>query len=69
MAPEYALGGIFSDKSDVFSFGILLLEIVSSKKINDFHCEEQHLGLISYVSCIHTYNLVFCLFVSSFTTL
>ncbi|XP_043808357.1 G-type lectin S-receptor-like serine/threonine-protein kinase At1g61370 [Manihot esculenta] len=48
MAPEYALGGIFSDKSDVFSFGILLLEIVSSKKINDFHCEEQHLGLISY---------------------
>ncbi|XP_021290173.1 cysteine-rich receptor-like protein kinase 10 [Herrania umbratica] len=32
MAPEYALHGQFSVKSDVFSFGILLLEIVSGKK-------------------------------------
>ncbi|KAK7262700.1 hypothetical protein RJT34_30276 [Clitoria ternatea] len=32
MAPEYAFDGIFSTKSDVFSFGILLLEIVSGKK-------------------------------------
>ncbi|KAL2475437.1 protein serine/threonine kinase [Abeliophyllum distichum] len=27
MAPEYALGGKFSEKSDVFSFGVLMLEI------------------------------------------
>ncbi|MED6111858.1 hypothetical protein PIB30_056217 [Stylosanthes scabra] len=32
MAPEYAVNGQFSIKSDVFSFGILLLEIVSGKK-------------------------------------
>ncbi|XP_027353643.1 G-type lectin S-receptor-like serine/threonine-protein kinase At4g27290 [Abrus precatorius] len=32
MAPEYAFDGIFSIKSDVFSFGVLLLEIVSGKK-------------------------------------
>ncbi|XP_060198017.1 cysteine-rich receptor-like protein kinase 15, partial [Lycium barbarum] len=32
MAPEYALYGLFSVKSDVFSFGLLLLEIVSGKK-------------------------------------
>ncbi|XP_029129150.1 G-type lectin S-receptor-like serine/threonine-protein kinase At4g27290 isoform X2 [Cajanus cajan] len=32
MAPEYAIDGLFSVKSDVFSFGILLLEIVSGKK-------------------------------------
>ncbi|RDY13530.1 Receptor-like serine/threonine-protein kinase SD1-7, partial [Mucuna pruriens] len=32
MAPEYAIDGLFSVKSDVFSFGVLLLEIVSGKK-------------------------------------
>ncbi|KAL9444245.1 hypothetical protein AB3S75_017430 [Citrus x aurantiifolia] len=32
MSPEYALEGLFSVKSDVFSFGVLMLEILSSKK-------------------------------------
>ncbi|KAK3160972.1 hypothetical protein QOZ80_1BG0069640 [Eleusine coracana subsp. coracana] len=32
MAPEYAYEGFFSSKSDVFSFGVLLLEIVSGKR-------------------------------------
>ncbi|KAG1368224.1 Receptor-like serine/threonine-protein kinase SD1-8 [Cocos nucifera] len=32
MSPEYATDGIFSVKSDVFSFGILILEILSGKK-------------------------------------
>uniref|UniRef100_A0ACD5UK02 Uncharacterized protein n=1 Tax=Avena sativa TaxID=4498 RepID=A0ACD5UK02_AVESA len=31
MAPEYASDGIFSIKSDVFSFGVLTLEILSGK--------------------------------------
>ncbi|KAI4312070.1 hypothetical protein MLD38_036925 [Melastoma candidum] len=35
MAPEYVLHGHFSLKSDVFSFGVLVLEIVSGKKNND----------------------------------
>ncbi|GLT36817.1 hypothetical protein SLA2020_111700 [Shorea laevis] len=37
MAPEYAMEGLFSVKSDVFSFGVLLLEIISGKKNNGFH--------------------------------
>lgn len=32
MPPEYALHGQFSVKSDVFSFGVIVLEIVSGKK-------------------------------------
>ncbi|XP_059301142.1 G-type lectin S-receptor-like serine/threonine-protein kinase At4g27290 [Lycium ferocissimum] len=47
MAPEYALYGLFSVKSDVFSFGLLLLEIVSGKKNRCFHHHHHH-GLIGY---------------------
>ncbi|KAB2635313.1 receptor-like protein kinase [Pyrus ussuriensis x Pyrus communis] len=32
MAPEYALEGLYSVKSDVFSFGVLLLEITTGRK-------------------------------------
>ncbi|KAJ4976027.1 hypothetical protein NE237_001133 [Protea cynaroides] len=38
MAPEYIMHGQFSVKTDVFSFGVLLLEIVSGAQRNDcFH--------------------------------
>ncbi|XP_009802722.1 cysteine-rich receptor-like protein kinase 25 isoform X2 [Nicotiana sylvestris] len=39
MAPEYAMEGLFSTKSDVFSFGILVLEIVSGRKNNGYVSE------------------------------
>ncbi|XP_072987531.1 receptor-like serine/threonine-protein kinase SD1-8 isoform X1 [Typha latifolia] len=32
ISPEYAMEGIFSVKSDVFSFGVLVLEIISGKR-------------------------------------
>ncbi|XP_029126508.1 cysteine-rich receptor-like protein kinase 10 isoform X2 [Cajanus cajan] len=32
MSPEYAMHGQFSEKSDVFSFGVMILEIISGKK-------------------------------------
>ncbi|XP_042065280.1 uncharacterized protein LOC121808766 [Salvia splendens] len=50
MAPEYALYGLFSVKSDVFSFGILLLEIVSGKKnTTRLDNPHKHSNLIGYV--------------------
>ncbi|KAM0048881.1 putative protein kinase RLK-Pelle-DLSV family [Helianthus debilis subsp. tardiflorus] len=36
ISPEYAMKGLFSVKSDIFSFGVLVLEIVSGKKNRDF---------------------------------
>ncbi|CAH9130867.1 unnamed protein product [Cuscuta epithymum] len=48
MAPEYAMAGQFSIKSDVFSFGVLLLEIVSGKK-NKYKFKENSVNLIGDV--------------------
>ncbi|KAK9059757.1 hypothetical protein SSX86_020461 [Deinandra increscens subsp. villosa] len=36
ISPEYAVHGRFSIKSDVFSFGVLLLEIICGKKNREF---------------------------------
>ncbi|XP_039049949.1 cysteine-rich receptor-like protein kinase 10 isoform X3 [Hibiscus syriacus] len=49
MAPEYAMQGLFSIKSDVFSFGVLLLEIISGKKNNTFHLSENGESLLIFV--------------------
>lgn len=50
MAPEYAMAGLFSVKSDVFSFGILLLEIVSGKRNTSHNLPGQAQSLLTYVS-------------------
>ncbi|KAK4590146.1 hypothetical protein RGQ29_020620 [Quercus rubra] len=48
MAPEYAMLGQFSTKSDVFSFGVLILEVLSGQKITHFHDGENTEYLLSY---------------------
>ncbi|MED6111487.1 hypothetical protein PIB30_052719 [Stylosanthes scabra] len=48
MAPEYAIDGNFSVKSDVFSFGVLLLEMLSGKKNKGNHSESESRDLIGY---------------------
>ncbi|XXG71281.1 hypothetical protein AAC387_Pa07g0575 [Persea americana] len=46
MSPEYAMQGRFSEKSDVFSFGVLLLEIVSGKRNTSFYQNEHTSNLL-----------------------
>ncbi|KAK2393357.1 G-type lectin S-receptor serine/threonine-protein kinase [Trifolium repens] len=48
MSPEYAMEGLFSEKSDVFSFGVLLLEIISGRKNTSFYNHDQALSLLGY---------------------
>lgn len=51
MSPEYAMHGKFSEKSDVFSFGVLVLEILSGKKNTSYYrSHEDNDDLLSFVS-------------------
>ncbi|XP_057428734.1 receptor-like serine/threonine-protein kinase SD1-8 isoform X2 [Lotus japonicus] len=46
MSPEYALDGNFSVKSDVFSFGVLVLEIITGKKNRGFYYSNKDMNLL-----------------------
>ncbi|KAJ0263203.1 G-type lectin S-receptor-like serine/threonine-protein kinase [Hirschfeldia incana] len=48
MSPEYQIDGYFSLKSDVFSFGVLVLEIVSGKRNHGFNNQEHKLNLLGH---------------------
>uniref|UniRef100_A0A453FPN9 Protein kinase domain-containing protein n=2 Tax=Aegilops tauschii subsp. strangulata TaxID=200361 RepID=A0A453FPN9_AEGTS len=48
MAPEYAMDGVFSVKSDVFSFGVLLLEIISGRRNRGVYSYSNHLNLLGH---------------------
>ncbi|GLT69405.1 hypothetical protein SLA2020_415600 [Shorea laevis] len=52
MSPEYTIDGHFSVKSDIFSFGVLVLEIVSGKRNRGFYDPNHDLNLLG-----HAWNL------------
>ncbi|XP_023757732.1 G-type lectin S-receptor-like serine/threonine-protein kinase At4g27290 isoform X1 [Lactuca sativa] len=54
ISPEYALHGRFSVKSDVFSFGVLVLEIVSGKKNREFSHEDLNDNLLGHAWRLYT---------------
>ncbi|KAI9110298.1 hypothetical protein K1719_018740 [Acacia pycnantha] len=48
MAPEYEINGVVSIKIDIFSFGVMLIEILSGKKNNGRFDLDRPLNLIGY---------------------
>ncbi|XP_073004172.1 G-type lectin S-receptor-like serine/threonine-protein kinase At1g11300 isoform X2 [Typha latifolia] len=59
MSPEYAMEGLFSVKSDIYSFGVLLLEIAwklwNEEKANEFTDESiaENCSVHEALRCIH----------------
>ncbi|KAE8777866.1 putative serine/threonine-protein kinase receptor [Hordeum vulgare] len=49
MSPEYAMHGQYSARSDAFSFGVLVLEIVMGRRNNGSCNSEQHIYLVNLV--------------------
>ena len=53
MSPEFAMHGKFSMKTDVYSFGILILEIISGKENSYLYQIDENTtagNLVTYVS-------------------
>ena len=50
MAPEYALWGYLTFKADVYSFGIVALEIVAGKNNMAYRPSEDFVCLLDWVS-------------------
>ena len=50
MAPEYAMRGYLTDKADVYSFGIVALEIISGKSNTNYRPKEEVVYLLDRVS-------------------
>ena len=56
-APEYAIQGQLTEKVDTYSFGIVILEIISGRKINDTRLEPEAQYLLESVSIFLLKNL------------
>ncbi|XP_062014520.1 G-type lectin S-receptor-like serine/threonine-protein kinase At4g27290 [Rosa rugosa] len=54
MSPEYASDGFYSTKSDVFSFGVSVLEIISGKRNRGFSHPDHDLNLLGHAWNLYT---------------
>ena len=70
-APEYAIHGQLSEKVDTYSFGVVILEIISGRKSNDTRLEPETQYLLesvsifllkTWISWCHTLAHMTCIF-------
>ncbi|KAE8710291.1 Cysteine-rich receptor-like protein kinase 10 [Hibiscus syriacus] len=48
MAPEYVMNGRLSEKADAFSFGVVVLELISGQKNSSFNLDVDAQGLLDW---------------------
>ncbi|KAI3796133.1 hypothetical protein L1987_38797 [Smallanthus sonchifolius] len=48
MAPEYVMHGTLSEKADVYSFGVLILELISGQKNSTFNPDPEYQNLLDW---------------------
>ena len=58
-APEYAMTGKLTLKSDIFSFGVVLLELVTGRKTIDLKRMEGERSLVAWVSLVKA-SIAYC---------
>ncbi|KAI9159743.1 hypothetical protein LWI28_001494 [Acer negundo] len=56
LAPEYAMRGHLTEKTDVFAFGVVTLEIVSGRPNSDSSLDEEQVYLLEWAWNLHENN-------------
>ncbi|KAK7342842.1 hypothetical protein VNO80_25798 [Phaseolus coccineus] len=58
LAPEYAMRGHLTEKADIFSFGVVALELVSGRPNSDSSLEGEKVYLLEWAWQLHENNLL-----------
>lgn len=60
LAPEYVENGLVSVRTDVYAFGIVLLQLISGRKVISEQEAGQNQSLLQWVDYSYEYILLVC---------